>query len=175
MDERSEKKENDRKGALVGGLVLIVIGVLFLIAQFVDLGETAGVLVLPLLSAIFIIAGIVTRESGFFIPGGILAGLGLGTYLIVSSAGGRSGQDEGGLFLLAFAAGWVLIPILSILFSRGERHLWALIVAAIIGLVGAAVSFGGAALTALEALGRWWPLFLIAGGVIILWRRGLRR
>jgi hypothetical protein len=98
MDERSEKKENDRKGALVGGLILIVIGVLFLIAQFVDLGETAGVLVLPLLSAIFIIAGIITRESGFFIPGGILAGLGLGTYLIVSPAAGGNGQDEGGLF-----------------------------------------------------------------------------
>ena len=176
MDEHTIKleegvaKEEKGKGGLVGGLILIAVGTVFLIAQFVDLGELTGLLVLPFLGLVFIIAGIVTRQSAFFIPGGILAGLGLGTYLVAGPYSGRASQDEGGIFMLAFAAGWVLIPILSILFTRGERHLWALIVAAILGLVGAAISYGGVAMTALETLGRWWPIFLIAGGILILWR-----
>lgn len=174
MDEKAETKEGKRGGSLVGGLILIVVGIVALVAQFVEIGETIGFLVLPALSVIFIIAGIATRQSGFFIPGGILAGLGLGTYLVAGPFADRASQDEGGIFMLAFAAGWVLIPILSILFSRGERHLWALIVAAILGLVGAAVTYGGAALTALEMLGRWWPLFLIAGGIAIILKRGVR-
>lgn len=175
MDEHSEPMDDampNRKdrGSSIGGIILIALGVLFLVAQFVDLGDMAGLLVLPFLGLVFIITGIATRQSGFFIPGGILAGLGLGTYLVAGPFADRTGQDEGGIFLLAFAAGWVLIPILSILFSRGERHLWALIVAAILGLVGAAISYGGIALATLEALGRWWPLFLIAGGLLILLR-----
>lgn len=174
MDESSKTDTGKRAGTTVGGLILIVFGVLALIGQFVDFGETIGLLVLPLLSVVFIIAGIATRESGFFIPGGILAGLGLGTILLAGPYASRTGQDEGGIFLLAFAAGWVLIPLLSIIFSRGERHLWALIVAAILALVGTAVAYGGTALTVLETLGRWWPLFLIAGGIAILWRRGVR-
>jgi hypothetical protein len=174
MDEKIETPKGKRGGSVVGGLILIAVGVVALVAQFVELGEAIGLLVLPLLSAIFIIAGIATRQSGFFIPGGILAGLGLGTYLVAGPFADRASQDEGGIFMLAFAAGWVLIPILSLLFSRGERHLWALIVAAVLGLVGAAISYGGAALTALEMLGRWWPLFLIAGGVAILLKRGVR-
>ncbi|MDT8305197.1 MAG: hypothetical protein RRC07_04625 [Anaerolineae bacterium] len=174
MDESSKAQPEKRAGATVGGLILIIIGVLALIGQFVDFGETLGLMVLPLMSLVFIIAGIATRQSGFFIPGGILAGLGLGTLLIVGPYAGVGGQDEGGIFMLAFAAGWVLIPVLSIIFSRGERHLWALFVAAIFALVGAAVSYGGAALTALEMLGKWWPLFLIAGGIALLWRRGIR-
>jgi hypothetical protein len=133
-------------------------------------GELIGLLVLPFLRPGLHHCRYCDPAVGFFIPGGILAGLGLGTYLVAGPYSGRASQDEGGIFMLAFAAGWVLIPILSILFSRGERHLWALIVAAILGLVGAAISYGGVALTALEMLGRWWPIFLIAGGILILWR-----
>lgn len=173
MDEKIETTKAKRGGSVVGGLILIAVGAVALVAQFVELDETLGLLVLPVLSAIFIVAGIATRQSGFFIPGGILAGLGLGTILMVGPYG-DGGADEPGIFMLAFAAGWVLIPILSILFSRGERHLWALFVAAILGLVGAAVSYGGAALTALEMLGRWWPLFLIAGGIALILKRGVR-
>jgi hypothetical protein len=169
-----EKVEGQRRGGMVGGLILIAVGVLALIGQFVDIGEMMGWLVLGGLSLIFIVAGIATRQSGFFIPGGILAGLALGVMLMVSPLRLAGIQDEGGVFLLAFAAGWVLIPVLSIIFSRGERHLWALIVAVILALVGAGVTFGGAALATLELLGKIWPIFLIAGGILILLKRGPR-
>lgn len=175
MDKQTEEKGESRgRGNVVGGLILIAAGVLALAAQFVDIGEMMGWIVLGGLGLIFIIAGIATRQSGFFIPGGILAGLALGTWLMITPDWEWNGVDEGGLFLLAFAAGWALIPVLSILFSRDERHLWALIVAAILALVGASVSFGGVALAALELLGKIWPVFLIAGGLLILLKRGSR-
>lgn len=172
MDKPTEEKAEGRgRGNFVGGLILIVVGVLALLAQFVDIGEMMGWIVLGGLSLVFIVAGIATRQSGFFIPGGILTGLALGVLLTIERVEIPFVEDEGGLFLLAFAAGWVLIPVLSIIFTHGERHLWALIVAAIMALVGAAVSFGGAAMDALELLGRIWPIFLIAGGLLILLKR----
>lgn len=173
MDKQAEEKAEGR-GNMVGGLILIAVGVLALIGQFVDIGEMMGWIVLGGLSLIFVVAGIATRQSAFFIPGGILAGLALGVWLMITPDWSLSEDNQGGLFLLAFAAGWVLIPVLSIIFSRGERHLWALIVAAILALVGAGISFGGAALDALEMLGKIWPIFLIAGGVLILLKRGTR-
>lgn len=172
MDKPTEEKAEGRgRGNFVGGLILIVVGVLALLAQFVDIGEMMGWIVLGGLSLVFIVAGIATRQSGFFIPGGILAGLALGVLLTIERVEIPFVEDGGGMFLLAFAAGWVLIPVLSIIFTHGERHLWALIVAAIMALVGAAVSFGGAAMDALELLGRIWPIFLIAGGLLILLKR----
>ncbi len=172
MDKPGEEKvEDQRRGNAVGGLVLIIVGALALLAQFVDVGDMMGWLVLGGLSLIFIVAGIATRQSSFFIPGGILGGLAFGVFLLTNTNLDWWSADDGGLFLLAFAAGWLLIPVLSIIFSRGERHLWALIVAAILGLVGAAVSFGGAAMDALALLGKIWPVFLIAGGLLILLKR----
>lgn len=172
MDKPTEEKAKGQgRGNVVGGLILIAAGVLALAAQFIDIGEMMGWIVLGGLSLIFIVAGIATRESGFFIPGGILAGLALGVMLMTGPVELPGIEDDGGLFLLAFAAGWVLIPVLSIIFSREERHLWALIVAAILALVGAGVSFGGAAMDALELLGKIWPIFLIAGGLLILLKR----
>jgi hypothetical protein len=172
VDKPTEEKAEGRgRGNFVGGLILIVVGVLALLAQFVDIGEMMGWIVLGGLSLVFIVAGIATRQSGFFIPGGILAGLALGVLLTIERVEIPFVEDGGGNFLLAFAAGWVLIPVLSIIFTRDDRHLWALIVAAIMALVGAAASFGGAAMDALELLGRIWPIFLIAGGLLILLKR----
>jgi hypothetical protein len=172
VDKPTEEKAEGRgRGNFVGGLILIVVGVLALLAQFVDIGEMMGWIVLGGLSLVFIVAGIATRQSGFFIPGGILAGLALGVLLTIERVEIPFVEDGGGMFLLAFAAGWVLIPVLSIIFTRDDRHLWALIVAAIMALVGAAASFGGAAMDALELLGRIWPIFLIAGGLLILLKR----
>lgn len=163
----------DRKarGAVVGGAVLILVGILTFIGQFVPeaLGELFGTFLLLGLGIIFLIAGIVSRESGWFIPGGILTGLGAGVGLLTSSLSTRISGDEGGWFLLVFAAGWVLIPIMSIIFTD-ERHLWALIPAAVIGLVGFAVLFGGMFMNVLEWIGYLWPIALIAAGVYILWR-----
>jgi len=63
VDKPTEEKAEGRgRGNFVGGLILIVVGVLALLAQFVDIGEMMGWIVLGGLSLVFIVAGIATRQ-----------------------------------------------------------------------------------------------------------------
>ncbi len=167
MTEKTHKK--GRQAA--GGIALIIIGLIALGAQFIDT-DWIGLLFLPVLGLIFLAWGAVTRESGLFIPGGILSGIGVGTLLITGPFQNAGGEMEGGIFMFAFAAGWVLIPLLSVIFTN-ERHWWALIPAAVFAFIGAGLVFGGALLTSLELIGRFWPVVLILIGFYILLRRGV--
>jgi len=74
------------------------------------------------------------------------------------------------IFLLAFAAGWLLIALLSPLTADGF-HWWPLIPGGIIGGLGALILAGDAGLQVLRLLGYAWPLALIAAGAWILLRR----
>jgi hypothetical protein len=149
-----------------GGVVLVGIGLVFFVAQFLN----AGWLVLPVLALGFLAAGIVMRQSGWFIPAGVLGGLSLGIALAESPFQVTGADAEGGLFMLAFAAGWASIPLLSKLFTR-DSHLWALIPAAVMALIGGAVLGGGVFAQALELLPYVWPVALIGAGLYFLLRR----
>ena len=90
-----------------------------------------------------------------FVPAGLLPG------------------DEGGLFMLAFAGGWFLIPVLTALFAD-ETHWWPLIPGGIMLLIGLAAGFGSIFGTVLSLVGNLWPIALIAAGLYVLYqaRRG---
>ena len=163
-------KAQEQRNRTVGGLALIVLGLIALAAQFVEIGEWLGLLILPGLGLIFFAWGILTRQSGLMIPGGILSGLGLGTLLVAGPFQNLGGSAEGGIFMLAFAFGWVLIPIVSTIFT-GDNHWWALIPGGIMALIGAGLLLGGVALSLLELLGQIWPVFLILGGLYLILRR----
>ncbi len=181
-DSVSALKENEAaaktRGPIVGGLLLIFGGLLAFAAQFIpdSWGLGFGLVVLLGLGAAFIFAGILTRQSGWFIPGGILSGIGAGVALVDSPLArfvpaGLLPGDQGGLFMLAFAGGWFLITILTALFSE-ETHWWPLIPGSIMALIGLAAGFGSVFATALNLLGRAWPLALILLGLAVLFRRG---
>lgn len=159
-----------QRGRLVGGIVLIMLGAIALIAQFVEVGEWLGLLILPTMGLLFFAWGIAARQSGLMIPGGILTGLGIGTLLITGPFESASGDVQGGIFMLAFALGWALIPIVAAIVT-GDNHWWALIPGGIMGLIGAALLLGGVAQDALELLGNIWPVFLILAGLFLLLRR----
>lgn len=163
------KKRED----MVGGLILIGIGILFLVGRLINVGNF-GLLILPALGAVFAIAGILKRDGGLMVPGGILSGIGLGVYLTAVPFEFTSGIDTGGLFLLSLAAGFVSVTVMSAIFAR-ETHWWALIPGGIIGLVGTAVLFGGAFMSALELLGTYWPVILILVGILVLFQAGRER
>ncbi len=162
-------KENKRDG-LVGGLILIGIGVIALLAQFVDFisWESFGVYFLLLLGCAFLIWGIFSREVGPMIPGGILSGLGLGTVMLVNGWT-PAGMDEGGVFLLVFGLGWFLITLLTAVFTN-QTQWWALIPGGIIGFVGLSILFGGVFMKTLETVSMLWPVILIIAGGFILWK-----
>ena len=77
------------------------------------------------------------RESAWFIPGGILAGIGLGDYLTEASflASNLSEGAATGVFLLSFALGWVGVFVLSKRFGDVPNS-WALIPAIVMTVIG---------------------------------------
>lgn len=160
-----------RREDVNGGLILIAVGLVFLVSRFVDFGDFGdnfGLWLLPGLGAIFMIAGILKREAGLMIPGGILSGIGLGSYLIAGPFEFGSNVDDGGLFMLAFAAGFASITFFTAVFAK-ETHWWALIPASIMAIIGLGISLGGIFFRLLELAGTYWPVILIVvGGYSIL-------
>lgn len=168
-DTNDSKKATETRDRVLLGVMLIAIGLLTFLSQIIDLPDIAW-LVLPGLAMIFLIWGLITREIGLLIPGGILAGIALGIYFISGPYAGQIEENQGGIFLLAFSAGWALISLLSLLSKQGFQW-WPLIPGGIIGLVGLAVMRGGAAMQLLEILGYAWPLILVAVGIHVLLQR----
>jgi len=154
---------------VIAGAVLIGIGLLGLATQVVQ-SDVLGLLFLPGLGLIFLIWGIATRNAGLLIPGGILSGIGLGALLVARVVPDSSAPASGGVFLLAFAAGWGLITLLSALFTS-QTQWWALIPGGILALIGGALLMGGVGLDLLKLAGQAWPLILIAIGLFVLLRR----
>lgn len=162
--EVAEKSSSNR---WVSGAILIVLGTFLLITQFFDL-PNAGMLFLPALGAIFLLWGIFTRTSGLLVPGGILSGIGVGSYLMDVLP--LSGDQDGGVFLLSFGAGFALITLLSVIFTS-DKHTWALIPGGILAAIGAMILMGGAALEVLETFGKFWPVILIILGLYVIFKR----
>lgn len=164
-----DKQLKENRNEWVGGLILIGLGLFFLANQFIDLNwDRLGVYFLPALGAAFLLAGIVGRQVGFLIPGGILSGIGWGSVLVTGPFAG-SGDTEGGVFMLTFAAGWALITVLTAVFTK-ETHWWPLIPGGIMALIGGGILFGGVFMQGLTLLGQIWPVFLILLGLIILFQ-----
>lgn len=163
------KKATETRDRVILGVMLIAIGLLAFLSQVIDLPHIEW-LILPGLALIFLLWGLISREIGLLIPGGILAGIALGIYLITGPYAGQIEENQGGVFLLAFSAGWALISLLSLLSKQGFQW-WPLIPGGIIGLVGLAILRGGAAMRLLELMGYAWPLILVAVGVYLLLKR----
>lgn len=159
-----------RKSRLVAGVILILIG-LFALASTLMSNLFAGQFFLPLLGTCFLAWGLITRKTGLLIPGGILLGLGVGAVLIEGPFAEVADPARGGIFLLAFASGWVLISLLTFYTEQGTFVWWPLIPGGVLGLVGAALLAGGAAFRLLELLGQGWPVVLIALGLYMILRR----
>ena len=168
-------KHKEKTNQLIWGIILISIGILSLGSQFIEWDiSNLGILILPLLGLAFLTWGILTRQSGLMIPGGILSGIGLGTFLISGPFAAIEGDTSGGIFMLSFAFGWFLITILTALFGD-ETHWWPLIPGGIMALIGLGLLFGTIFWSILETLGLIWPLILIGLGVYILYQANRNR
>lgn len=150
-----------RKAGVVVGVLLILIGALFLIAQFV---EFEGWIFLAGLGILFIAVGWLLRTYGFLIPGGILTGLGAGIGVSVSLP---EDTAQGGAVLLGLGLGFVLVWVLGWAALR-EKHPWPLIPGGILGGMGALLMAGAWGLQVLDLLGKFWPAILIVIGIGVL-------
>jgi len=152
------------RGQVIGGVVLITIGVLLLLARGVeDVGRF-----IPLgIAAVLLAAFVVTRQYGFLVPAGVLAGVGSGIVLVSEDPTGTRGP----LFLVALGLGFVSIWVLGSLFRLPENHWWPLIPGGILLAVGA-LTFAG---PEPQRLLDYWPLLLVGAGVLVLAQAYLTR
>lgn len=142
------------RARLVPGLVLIVLGVAFLLAQYFDFGPA---LFLVLLGVAFLIPYAFTRAYGLLIPGCILAGIGMGL------AFERTLLTAAASVPIGLGLGFVAIYVIQLLVVRAS-HWWPLIPGGILVLVGVAAGVPQAQLL----LEKGWPLILIGIGLAIL-------
>jgi len=157
-----------RRG-MVGGTVLIVLGLLIFVEQVFQT-HLAGLLFLPLLGTAFLAWGILCKRPGLLIPGGILLGIGAGSFLVDGPLGGLAEPARGGAFLLAFGAGWLLITLAAFVFMH-QVIWWPLIPGGIFGLLGSAMMIGGPAMAVVNLANVIWPLALVAIGLTLILRR----
>lgn len=122
--------------------------------------------------SIVVLSRVFTHEPQWWplIPGGIMAGIGTFNVLVSGPFAALSDNARGALFMIMFAAVWVVVALGATLFTR-TLVWWPLIPGAIMGSIGAAVLLQGPWVQALEFVGAWWPLGLVALGVSLLVRR----
>ena len=169
MKTKNTEKQTDVRSRVIAGIALILIGALVMLAQVTQSSELT-LLVPAVLGVIFLAWGLVTRTFGLVIPGSILLGIGLGAYLITGPYSGLESDAQGGLFMLAFAAGWLMMALLSP-FTSSRFQWWPLIPGGIIGAVGLALLSGGYLMQVLQIIGYGWPLILVGIGIYLLVRR----
>lgn len=169
MNDQTLLNGHKRRDSVVLGIVLVVMGALFLLGQVLEI----GLLILPMLAGAFLTAGIVTRAAGWFVPTGIVGGIGLGVVMMERSTLGNNG--EAAMFLLNFALGWASITLLARVFS-GERVRWPLIPAGVLALLGLGLLAGDTGERVLELVfmvfGYAWPIALVVAGVALLLKTG---
>ncbi len=149
---------------LIAGLVLIVVGAgLLAVQQMPELGRYIVLAVGLGLLAIFVL----NRSYGALIGGSIVTGLGVGIVL----ASMTSGNESGAVILLSLGAGFMAIWPLAAAFRLSDRHWWPLVPGFILLSIGTALWIGGPAFELLS----YWPLILIAIGVLLVALRFVRQ
>jgi hypothetical protein len=148
---------NSKNRGLIAGVILIALGLVFLVAQF--LGGVGDAFILFLIGGAFVFGYFSRGQYGLLIPGGILLGLGVGSVLQqIPQLGGEF--DTVGLGL-----GFVLIYIIDLL-RRGTTPWWPLAPGGVLILVGLAESSPQFQ----TWFSRGWPVLLILFGLVLLVR-----
>ena len=157
-----------RHGGLLAGIILILIGLSSLLAILYPTIDFDRYFLL-LLGIIFLTWGSLRSTRGLLIPGGILTGLGAAVLLTSGIYSQFTNPVDGGIFLLVFAGGWLLIPLFTALFARPVMW-WPTIPAAFMAVFGVALLASSLDPQVLDYLNKGWPLILIVIGLYLILR-----
>ena len=147
------------------GVVLLAVAALALVERHTAI--RAGDALPLVLGVAFLGWALAGRIFGLLIAGGILTGIGVGILAERWFGHGTGARD--GLFLVCFAGGWLLIPLLGLAVFR-RRVWWPLIPAAVLGVLGLG-QLGYPELTRVWREARdYWPYALIVLGLVLLFK-----
>jgi len=153
-------KRGDFWWALIPGAIMLFIAVIPILTLYVR-GEAIGTFVLWAVALPFWVVYLINRKNWWaIIPAGTLTVIGLMPLLAVSRV---LPQFIGGLFFVGLAAVFGLIYLLNL---RDPQMLWAIYPAGVLLAIGVGVMAFGQ---------NWWPVVLIALGVLLLARAFLPR
>lgn len=145
--------------AAIPGLTLLAIGVMIFLSDLApELSDRlGGAIILGAIGLSFWIVYFMSPANWWaIIPGGVMLTL-TGITLIDNLVS----FDTGGLFFLGLAATFALVYLLP----AGRKMQWALIPAAILGVIGILI------LAAASSLAAWfWPVALITTGLFLIYR-----
>ncbi len=163
----SGTKQGDGTGPrdrMAVAVILIVVGVAGLATQVLDLTADLGGLVVTVIGVGFLVAFAFTRQYGYLVPGGIMTGLGAG--LIASQSLTLADEQTGGTIVLGLGLGFLSIWVIGAIAHVDRHHWWPVIPGGILTVVGAALLIGGQAVNLLD----YWGVVIVAIGLIVLWR-----
>jgi hypothetical protein len=123
----------------MGGAVLIMIGVLVFLDQFLHTGWLY-LMIFPAIGLILLSWGSLGHRPGLIISGSILTGLGFGVFIFFCPLVSGSILIRIGFSLIAFGFGWILIMIASQYFFQ-KMAWWAMIPATVICATGACFAY----------------------------------
>lgn len=118
---------------------LVVVGLVIALEQRLHTGWLILAL-LPAFGILLLSAGWRKKSMAWLLPGLLIIGLGLGLLLGYSPIFKMAWMDQLGALLITFAAGWVAIGVVPVMFHKNFSW-WAFIPAGIIGGAGVAFAF----------------------------------
>ena len=116
------------------GLVLIITGGSFLLERYLQTGWII-LAITPVVGFALLFGGVTRRQRGYYIAGSLLLALGASLFFFFGRAAAWNWTQKLGWGILAFAAGWLLVTILSLTINR-QVLLWPIIPAAILASIG---------------------------------------
>jgi hypothetical protein len=164
-----KREEGKKRSSLVPGLILIILGLAFLVLQFVERPWGPG-FIFALVGLIFVVSAPITRNLGLYIPGFILLGLGTGLAGMTLLP-----PEEKNWPLILISLGLGFLAIWPTLTMPQRQHPWPLYPGGILAGLGllfwmAEYGFLGLTMESLSSILRWWPLILVVIGATIIYR-----
>jgi hypothetical protein len=155
------------RSSLATGLVLILVGALVLVAQLVPGWDTwfAWPLYIVGIGALLLVIGLLTRVPGLAVPACIVAGIGGLLYYQDTSGNWESWSYAWALIPGFVGVGVIVAGLLEGKLRKPLREGGQLILVSLVMFLAFGSFFG---LIGLGPLGQYWPVLLIALGVVIL-------
>jgi hypothetical protein len=124
---------------------------------------------------VFLIWGVKRKKLGLLIPGLLISTIGSGVYFAWNGSIAGNGLQETGTMLVWFALGWILITVISKIFSR-KFLWWPLIPGGVLAMVGSGLYIGGNPGNALGFFQNTGSIGLIMFGIyLILLKYGMNK
>lgn len=160
----------EKRGSIIGGAILILLGVFFLLLQFFPgLADVFNLsqqwpLIIVGAGGLFLLGALFGNPT-LSVPGIIISGTGLILYYQNSTGNWASWAYIWSLYPIFVGVGLILMHALQGNLRQGIREGGGLVAIGIVLYVVFAGFFNG-----FGGIGRFWPVLIILGGLWLLWK-----